>query len=98
MNIKESVKEYLGLKSDAFKLGLVENLSLVINQFLSTFLLLLVLLVALVFLLFIGHSSRYWGPFPQRTFLRTTGQKYSQTTSFSKGRRPGTTTERNLRL
>ena len=50
MNIKDSVKEYLGRKSDAFKLGLVENLSLVINQFLSTMILLLVLLVSLVFL------------------------------------------------
>lgn len=50
MNMKESVKEYLGLKSDAFKLGLVENLSLVINRFLSIFILMLVLLVALVFL------------------------------------------------
>ncbi|HHV03258.1 MAG: hypothetical protein WCQ69_07905 [Bacteroidales bacterium] len=50
MNIKESVKEYLGLKSDAFKLGLVENFSLVINQFLGTFLLILILLTALIFL------------------------------------------------
>ncbi|HPV87829.1 MAG TPA: hypothetical protein PKU85_01265 [Bacteroidales bacterium] len=50
MNIKRSVKEYLGLKSDAFKLGLVENFSLVINQFLGTLLLILVLLTALVFI------------------------------------------------
>lgn len=50
MNILESVKEYFGLKSDAFKLGLVENFSLVINQFLSTLLLILILLTSLIFL------------------------------------------------
>ena len=50
MSIKDSVKEYFGLKSDAFKLGLVENASLIINRLLSIFLLILLLLTALVFL------------------------------------------------
>ncbi|HKM30867.1 MAG TPA: hypothetical protein VJX89_01800, partial [Bacteroidales bacterium] len=50
MDIKDSAKEYLGLKSDALKLGLVENASRVINRLLSIFLLILVLITALVFL------------------------------------------------
>ena len=50
MNIKDSAKEYLGLKSDAFKLSLVENISVVVNRMLSIFLLILILLIALVFL------------------------------------------------
>ncbi|MDY0174873.1 MAG: hypothetical protein RBR62_06755 [Bacteroidales bacterium] len=50
MNIKDSAKEYLGLKSDAFKLGLVESISVIVNRLLSVFLLILVLLIALVFL------------------------------------------------
>ena len=50
MDIKDSAKEYLGLKSDALKLGLVENASRVINRLLSIFLLILVLITALVYL------------------------------------------------
>ncbi len=55
MNLKDTAKEYFGLKRDAFKLGLVENLSVVLNQFLSTFVLLIVFLVALVFLAAAGN-------------------------------------------
>lgn len=49
MNLKDSAKDLLGLKTDSFKLGLVENLSVVLNQFLGTFVLIIMGLIALVF-------------------------------------------------
>lgn len=49
-SLTDSAKEYLGLKRDAIKLGLVENLSLLFNRFLSLFVLICVMLVALVFI------------------------------------------------
>jgi CBS domain containing-hemolysin-like protein len=50
MDLKESVREYLGLKTDAFKLGLIENLTMVINQLLVTIVLILTLMTALIFM------------------------------------------------
>lgn len=55
MNLKDSAKEYFGLKRDAVKLSMVENLSVILNQFLSTFVLLIVFLVAIVFLAAAGN-------------------------------------------
>ncbi len=50
MDLKESVREYLGLKTDAFKLGLIENLTMVINKLLVTIVLILTLMTAIIFM------------------------------------------------
>lgn len=56
-SLTDAAKEYLGLKKDAVKLGLVENLSLLFNRFLSLFVLICVMLVALVF---IASACNQW--------------------------------------